>query len=78
MKVTVYGSPTCHKCHKVKEFLKEKGIKFEDVNVFADREAAKEMVEVSGQMDIPVTIIDEEIILGYDKDKLEKALKKDG
>ena len=78
MKVKVYGTPICPTCYKVKEFLKEKGIEFEDINVFENKEAAKEIVERSGQMDIPVTDIDGKLVLGYDKEKLEEVLKKKG
>lgn len=78
MAIILYGSPTCAKCFKLKKFLEEKGIKFEDINVFADREAAKEMVAKSGQMDIPVLDIDGEIITEYDRDKIEEVLKKKG
>ena len=76
MKIKLYGSPTCAKCFKIKEFFKEKGIEFEDINVFADKEKAKEMVKKSGQMEIPVVEVDGEFIVGYDKEKLEEVLKK--
>ena len=73
-KVKVYSTSTCPWCHKTKEFLKAKGIKFEDINVGANQEAANEMVEKSGQMGVPVIDIDGRIIVGFDKEELEKAL----
>ncbi len=73
-KVKVYSTKTCPWCHKAKEFLKEKGIKFEDINVGANQKAANEMVEKSGQMGVPVIDIDGKIIVGFDKEELEKAL----
>jgi glutaredoxin-like YruB-family protein len=75
MDVKVYSTPTCPWCHKVKEFLKEHKIEFKDINVAEDQEAAKQMVEKSGQMGVPVTEVDGEIIVGYDEEKLKKALK---
>ena len=73
-KVKVYSTSTCPWCHKAKEFLKAKGIKFEDINVGTDQKAANEMVEKSGQMGVPVIDIDGKIIVGFDKEELEKAL----
>jgi glutaredoxin 3 len=73
-RVKVYSTKTCPWCHKVKDFLKEKHVKFEDIDVGADQKAASEMVEKSGQMGVPVVDIDGNIIVGYDKEAIEKAL----
>ncbi|MBW2995547.1 glutaredoxin family protein [Candidatus Woesearchaeota archaeon] len=74
-KVKIYSTPTCPYCTMAKEFLKENKIEFEDIDVAANQEAAKEMVEKSGQMGVPVIIVGDEIIVGFDKEKLKKALK---
>ncbi len=73
-KVKVYSTPTCPFCKKVKGFLKENNIEFEDVNVQENHEAVHEIVEKSGQMGVPVTDIDGTIIIGYDMPKLKAAL----
>ncbi|MBU1863153.1 MAG: glutathione S-transferase N-terminal domain-containing protein [Candidatus Omnitrophica bacterium] len=73
-KVTVYSTPTCPYCIRVKDFLKESNITFSDVNVAADTNAAQEMFHKSGQMSVPVVAVDEEIIIGFDKGKIKKAL----
>jgi len=73
-KVKVYSTKTCPWCHKVKELLNEKKVKFEDIDVGADQKAANDMVEKSGQMGVPVTDIDGKIIVGFDKEAIEKAL----
>ena len=73
-KVKVYSTKTCPWCHKVKDFLNEKKIKFDDIDVWADQKAANEMVEKSGQMGVPVTDIDGKIIVGFDKEAIDKAL----
>jgi len=73
-KVKVYSTTVCPWCHKVKEFLKENKIEFEDINVSDDDKARDEMIEKSGQMGVPVIDIDGKIIVGYDKDAIEKAL----
>lgn len=76
MTVKVYSTKTCPWCHKAKAFLKEKGIKFEDIDVATDQKAAKEMIKKSGQMGVPVIDIDGKIIVGFDQAAIEKALKK--
>jgi|TARA_Y100000310_G_scaffold320927_1_gene377870 glutaredoxin-like YruB-family protein len=73
-KVKVYSTKTCPWCHKAKEFLKEKKVKFEDIDVGADQKAADEMVKKSGQMGVPVIDIDGKIIVGFDKGEMEKLL----
>ena len=74
-KVKIYSTPTCTYCKMEKQFLKEHKIPFEDINVAENQDAAKEMVEKSGQMGVPVTEIDGQIIIGFDKEAIEKALK---
>ena len=73
-KVKVYSTKTCPWCVKAKEFLKSKNVKFEDIDVGADRKAATEMIEKSGQMGVPVIDINGTIIVGFDKEAMEKAL----
>ena len=72
--VKVYSTKTCPWCIKVKEFLKEKKIDFEDIDVSTDQNAANEMIEKSGQMGVPVIEINGKIIVGFDKEEIEKAL----
>ncbi len=73
-KVTVYSTPTCPHCKHAKDFLKEKNVEFEDVDVSADRDKAKEMVEKSGQMGVPVIDVDGKIVVGFDQAKLEEMI----
>jgi len=74
-KVKVYSTSTCPYCTMAKEFLRENKIEFEDIDVGADHEKAREMIEKSGQMGVPVIDVNGEIIVGFDKEKLKKALK---
>ena len=74
-KVTVYSTPTCPYCINVKKFLKDSNIDFEDIDVSSDTEKAREMVEKTGQMGVPVVDIDGTVIVGFDKEAIEKALK---
>ncbi len=75
-KVTVYSTPTCPYCNMAKDFLKEKGVEYEEIDVSENEEKAREMVQKSGQMGVPVLEIGEEVIIGFDKEKIEAALSK--
>jgi glutaredoxin-like YruB-family protein len=75
MKVIVYGTPMCPWCDRVKEFLKEHKIEFKYIDVSQDRKAAKEMIEKSGQMGVPVIDIDGKIIIGFDQEAIKRELK---
>ena len=73
-KVKVYSTPTCPWCHKAKDWLKEKNIKFEDINIAEDTKAGEEMVEKSGQRGVPVIEIDGKMVVGFDEPKLKELL----
>lgn len=64
-KVTVYSTPTCPFCVMAKNYIKSKGLEFEDVDVSQDQQKAIEMVQKSGQMGVPVIEIDGKIVVGY-------------
>ncbi|MFH1256349.1 MAG: glutaredoxin family protein [Candidatus Diapherotrites archaeon] len=72
--VIVYSTPTCPYCIMAKDYLKEKGIAFKDVNVAQDKKAAEEMIQKSGQQGVPVIDVAGQIIIGFDKEALKKAL----
>ena len=73
-KVTIYSTPTCHYCNIAKDFFKEKGVKYTEYNVSTDLEKRKEMVEISGQMGVPVIDIGGNITVGFDEDIITKLL----
>lgn len=73
-KVIVYSTPTCPYCIRAKKFLEDNSIAFENVDVSQDPGKAEEMVKKSGQMGVPVLDIEGNIIVGFDKDAIEKAL----
>ena len=77
MKVTVYSSDHCPWCDKVKDFLKENNIEFEAKDVGKDAAAREEMIEKTGQMGVPVTIIDREAVVGFNIPLLKHHLKID-
>ncbi|MDP2906325.1 MAG: glutaredoxin domain-containing protein [Nanoarchaeota archaeon] len=73
-KIKVYSTKTCSYCTMEKDFLKQNKIEFESIDVSDDQKAANEMIKKSGQMGVPVTEIDGEIVVGFDKEKLKKIL----
>ena len=72
--VTIYSTPTCHFCHMAKDFFKANNVAFTDYNVATDLEKRKEMVEKSGQMGVPVILIDNDLIVGFNKPQIAKLL----
>jgi glutaredoxin-like YruB-family protein len=73
-KIRIFSTPYCPYCVTLKEFLKEKNIEFEDINVAEDALAREEMITKSEQMGVPVVEIDGEIIIGFDREKISKIL----
>jgi glutaredoxin 3 len=72
--VKVYSTPTCPYCIKAKNFLDENNISYQSIDVSTDPEAAKEITEKSGQMGVPVLEINDEIIVGFDREAISRAL----
>jgi glutaredoxin 3 len=76
--VTVYSTPSCTWCSAAKEHLRAHGVTFEDVDVAADMARAREMVSKSGQYGVPVLDIDGEIVVGFDRRRIDALLGLDG
>jgi len=72
--VKVYSTPSCPFCKRVKQYLSDNGVEFQDIDVTADQEMVKEMVEKSGQMGVPVVDVEGDIVVGFDRDKIASAL----
>ncbi len=72
--ITIYSTPTCHFCHLAKEYFTEKGIKYTEHDVLADMAKRQEMVDKSGQLGVPVIVIDEKVIVGFDQPQIETLL----
>ncbi len=72
--IKVYSTPTCVYCHALKEFLREHNIKFEDIDVSQDQQAAEELVRRTSQYGVPVIDIDGQLIIGFDQEKIRQIL----
>ena len=75
MGIKVYSTPNCPWCKKAKDFLRENGFEFEEIDVSSNQDAAREMIEKSKQMGVPVIEVDGEILVGFDEAKLREVLK---
>ena len=73
-KVIVYSTPSCPYCQYAKQFFNQNNVAFEDVNVAIDPLRAREMVQKSGQMGVPVIDIDGQIVVGFQPDAFTELL----
>ena len=73
--VTIYSTPVCHFCHAAKEFFNENNVSFTEHDVAADAEKRQEMIDLTGQMGVPVIKVSEDVIIGFDEVKLKELLK---
>ena len=71
-RVTVYSTRTCQYCRMAKAFLEKYGVPFEEVDVGSDENAARKMIELSGQRGVPVITVDNEVIVGFDAQRLNE------
>lgn len=73
--ITVYSASWCAFCHAAMEYMDKLGVKYEVKDIESDRAIAEEAVAKSNQMGIPVIDIDGEIIVGFDRPKIDSSLK---
>lgn len=72
--VTIYSTPVCHFCHAAKDFFKENDITYVEHDVASDLDKREEMIEITGQMGVPVIRIGDDVIIGFDEPKLKELL----
>ncbi len=73
-KVIVFSTPTCPHCRHAKQYLRTRGISFTDVDVSRDAHAARDMVRMSGQQGVPVIRIGSNVVVGFDRPKIDRLL----
>jgi glutaredoxin 3 len=73
-KVIVFSTPTCSFCVQAKRYFKENNIRFTDVDVSKDQSAARDMMRRTGQMGVPVILINNKAIVGFDRNKINQML----
>ncbi|TSC68133.1 MAG: glutaredoxin-like protein [Parcubacteria group bacterium Gr01-1014_72] len=72
--VSIYSTPTCVYCNAAKSFFKEHGIAYAEYDVAKDLTRRQEMIDKSGQMGVPVILVGDELIVGFDKPRLAQTL----
>lgn len=73
--VTIYSTPVCHFCQAAKEFFTENDITYTEHDVSTDQDKRSEMIEITGQMGVPVIVIGEDVVVGFDEGKVKELLK---
>jgi glutaredoxin 3 len=73
--ITVYSAVWCAFCHAAKDYFDKQGVKYTDKDVEKDPAAGLEAVDKSGQRGIPVIDIAGDIIIGFDRPRIDAALK---
>lgn len=73
-KITVYTAPGCPYCVRVKNYLKDLGLRFTEVDVSKRQQDAERLVRKTGQTGVPVVEIGNQFVIGFDKEKIDKLL----
>lgn len=73
--IIVYTAPGCVYCHNLKSYLKEQNVIFDEIDVTKNMSVADDIIKKTGQLAVPVVEINNEIIIGFDKEKLRGLLK---
>lgn len=74
-KVTIYSTPTCQYCEQAKKYMEEHDINYKDYDVSSDTKRRKEMIEKSGQMGVPVIVLGDELMVGFEEGRFEKMVE---
>jgi len=74
MKIKIYSSPSCTFCESLKKYFLEKRVEFEEIDVTSSKQALDELMEKTGMLSVPVTLIDDKVIIGFDKNEIDKTL----
>ncbi|MEI7462930.1 MAG: glutaredoxin family protein [Candidatus Taylorbacteria bacterium] len=72
--ISIYSTPTCVYCNMAKTFFKSYNMTFKEFNVSSDLEKRREMIDMTGQMGVPVIKVGNEVVVGFDETKLKIAL----
>lgn len=72
--VTIYSTPVCHFCHAAKDYFKENNVEFTEHDVASDAEKREEMIGLTGQLGVPVIRIGDDVVVGFDEEKVKELL----
>lgn len=74
MAVSIYSTPTCTYCRQLKDYLRERGVRFVDYDVSRDERKAGEMLHKSRQTGVPVLDFNGTVIVGFDKQRIDRLI----
>lgn len=74
-KVTIYSTPTCHFCNLAKDFFKAHNVQYTEYNVAEDMDKRKEMIDMTGQLGVPVIAIEDDVFVGFQEEALKELLE---
>jgi glutaredoxin-like YruB-family protein len=74
MNVALYTTPTCGFCHQLKSYLRQRGVSFTEYDVSRDQRVAAEMVRLSGQQGVPVSVINDQVVIGFNRPLIDRLL----
>lgn len=72
--VEIYTTPSCVYCKMTKDFFQKNNVQYTEHNVATDAAKRQEMIEKTGQMGVPVIMIDGEVVVGFDQSRLSELL----
>lgn len=73
--VTIFSTPACHFCNQAKEYFTNNDVEYTEHDVAADQDKRQEMIEMTGQMGVPVIRIGDDVVIGFDEEKIGELLK---
>lgn len=73
-KILVYSSPDCAYCYTLKDYLKSKGVEFQEINIYEDEQGYEDMKAISKQNNVPVLLIGDDFVIGWDKKKINELI----
>ncbi len=73
-RVIVFSTPTCGFCNQAKSYFRQKNVRYTDIDVSRDQAAARDMVRRSGQQGVPVIDIGGQLVLGFNRPKIDQLL----
>lgn len=72
--VVIYSTPSCHYCNLAKQYFQDHNVAYTEHDVATDIDKQREMIEKSGQMGVPVIVIDDQVVVGFNQPKLAELL----
>ncbi|WP_376790506.1 glutaredoxin family protein [Thermoflexus sp.] len=73
-RVIIFTTPNCPWCRAAKEYLRQRGVPFKEVDVSRDAAAARDLMRRTGQMGVPVLDIGGKIVIGFNRPQIDALL----